>query len=340
MTVLVCGECGHRNVLRSRFEAQCTECGSEDLEPEATLAASLGQLKGPMMKMGQMLGYVDVGLPEGLRSAFSALHTSAQPIAAHRVHRVLDEALGQPEVQFMPRQPAVDLLGVLDLDEQFDPGVPAPELGQHAGQQVGADRRARPDRQPSPPDSTPVGHRFLRRACQGEQAPRVVGQEFTGSIEKFFPVGVWFESVTSQSDIDMDKAAGLNTYVELTDNSDLPLIRADPVQLQRVLANLVENAVKFSPSGEPVRVSAGGDARVVVSVTNGGRTIPPSQRPHVFEPFFRAGDGAAGSGLGLAICRGFVEANGGRIQLQAHGSAHCTTFNVSFPPARRPSEVQ
>ncbi|HET9257234.1 MAG TPA: hypothetical protein VFO16_18825 [Pseudonocardiaceae bacterium] len=44
---------------------------------------------------------------------------------------------------------------------------------------------------------------------------------------KFFPIGVWFESVIGQSDIDMDKAAGLNTYVELTDNSDLPLIRAN-----------------------------------------------------------------------------------------------------------------
>ena len=63
----------------------------------------------------------------------------------------LDEALGQPEVQLVPGQPAVDLLGVLDQDEQFDPGVPVPELGHHAGQQVGADRRARPDRQPSPP---------------------------------------------------------------------------------------------------------------------------------------------------------------------------------------------
>jgi predicted unusual protein kinase regulating ubiquinone biosynthesis (AarF/ABC1/UbiB family) len=68
----------------------------EDVEPEVTVVASLGQLKGPMMKMGQMLGYVDVGLPDALRSALAALHTNAQPLDAARVHRVLDEDLGDP----------------------------------------------------------------------------------------------------------------------------------------------------------------------------------------------------------------------------------------------------
>src|SRR5262249_12011048 len=65
-----------------------------DVEPEALVAASLGELKGPMMKMGQMLGYVDIGLPDALRAALSALQTSAQPLDAARIHRVLDEALG------------------------------------------------------------------------------------------------------------------------------------------------------------------------------------------------------------------------------------------------------
>ena len=67
-----------------------------DLDPEAEIAASFGQLKGPMMKVGQMLGYVNVGLPEALRSALSALHTGAQPLDGDRIHRVLDEDLGDP----------------------------------------------------------------------------------------------------------------------------------------------------------------------------------------------------------------------------------------------------
>jgi predicted unusual protein kinase regulating ubiquinone biosynthesis (AarF/ABC1/UbiB family)/ribosomal protein L7/L12 len=70
--------------------------GAGDLDPEAEVAASFGQLKGPMMKVGQMLGYVDVGLPDALRSALSALHTSAQPLDAAWIHRILDEDLGDP----------------------------------------------------------------------------------------------------------------------------------------------------------------------------------------------------------------------------------------------------
>jgi ribosomal protein L7/L12 len=68
----------------------------EDVEPEAIVAGSLGQLKGPMMKMGQLLGYVDIGLPDALRSAFAALQTNAQPLDTARIHRVLDEDLGDP----------------------------------------------------------------------------------------------------------------------------------------------------------------------------------------------------------------------------------------------------
>jgi predicted unusual protein kinase regulating ubiquinone biosynthesis (AarF/ABC1/UbiB family) len=67
-----------------------------DVEPEAAIVASLGQLKGPMMKVGQMLGYVDVGLPDPLRSALSALHTKAPPLGLDHIHAVLDEDLGDP----------------------------------------------------------------------------------------------------------------------------------------------------------------------------------------------------------------------------------------------------
>jgi two-component system sensor histidine kinase KdpD len=126
--------------------------------------------------------------------------------------------------------------------------------------------------------------------------------------------------------------------IEIDLPDDLPLVRADPVQLQRVFANLIENAVKFSPPDEPVQVSGGGQDNVVVTVSDGGQGIPPSQRLKVFEPFFRNGDGAAGSGLGLAICKGFVEANGGRIKVKPRRGPG-TAFSVSFPAAPQPSEL-
>jgi two-component system sensor histidine kinase KdpD len=132
--------------------------------------------------------------------------------------------------------------------------------------------------------------------------------------------------------------------VEIDLPLDLPLVQADAAQLERVFSNLLENAVKFSPPGTPVRVTGGATPeRVTVRVTDQGRGIPPAHRARVFEPFFRGrsdGDGdrrgSAGSGLGLAICRGFVEANGGRILLQSDGRPG-TSFAVTFPVVRQPA---
>jgi len=126
--------------------------------------------------------------------------------------------------------------------------------------------------------------------------------------------------------------------IELALPADLPLVRADAAQLERVFSNLLENAIKFSPQGSPVSVTGSpATGRVTVQVTDLGRGIPLSQRARVFEPFFRGRPGSGtGSGLGLAICRGFVEANGGRILLQT-GAERGTSFLVSFPVARQPT---
>jgi two-component system sensor histidine kinase KdpD len=126
--------------------------------------------------------------------------------------------------------------------------------------------------------------------------------------------------------------------VEIELPEDLPLVRADSVQLERVFANLVENAVKFSPEGAPVTISgAVAPGGVTVRVRDRGQGIPPGRREHVFEPFFRGRQGGAGSGLGLAISRGFVEANGGRIALQTR-RGDGTAFAVTFPLADRAPE--
>ncbi len=126
--------------------------------------------------------------------------------------------------------------------------------------------------------------------------------------------------------------------IEFALPADLPLVRADASQLERVFSNLLENAIKFSPAQAPVRVSGGATGgRVTVRVTDQGRGIPTQYRAQVFEPFFRGrGESGSGSGLGLAICRGFVEANGGRILLQA-GAEGGTSFAVSFPIVAQPA---
>ncbi len=126
--------------------------------------------------------------------------------------------------------------------------------------------------------------------------------------------------------------------IELGVPDDLPLVRADAAQLERVFSNLIENAVKFSEPGAPVQITGGaGPAWVTVRVIDHGPGIPLEQRRHIFEPFFRGrgGGGAGGSGLGLAIARGFVEANGGNVVVQSNVGLG-TSFAVRFPRVPQP----
>lgn len=131
---------------------------------------------------------------------------------------------------------------------------------------------------------------------------------------------------------------GPGAVIELPD--DLPLVRADHAQMERVLANLLDNAARFSPPGRPVRVTGGvGGGWVTVRVIDEGPGVPLGQRTAVFEPFHR-GRGArtaAGAGLGLAICKGFVEANGGRIRLAPDPSGPGTAVAVSLPLVSQPA---
>ncbi len=103
--------------------------------------------------------------------------------------------------------------------------------------------------------------------------------------------------------------------IEVDVSETLPLVDADPALLERVVANLVSNALQWSPPGEPVRIRAGAVAgRIHLGVADRGPGIPPADRDKVFQPFQRLGDRAPGGvGLGLAVARGFVEAVGGQL---------------------------
>ncbi|MEU8852028.1 ATP-binding protein [Streptomyces sp. NPDC048564] len=96
----------------------------------------------------------------------------------------------------------------------------------------------------------------------------------------------------------------------------LPMISVDKGLLERVVANVVENAVKYSPDGDPVTVSASALAdRVEVRVVDRGPGVPDEAKSRIFEPFQRYGDAPRGDGvgLGLAVARGFTEAMGGTL---------------------------
>ena len=110
---------------------------------------------------------------------------------------------------------------------------------------------------------------------------------------------------------------------------DLPLLRADAAQLERALANVLENAARFAGT-EPVSVRGrlvGQD--VLLRIKDRGPGVRREDLERIFEPFYRTGKNHAGSGLGLAIARGFVEVNVGRIRAESQ-AGQGTCFVVRF----------
>jgi two-component system, OmpR family, sensor histidine kinase KdpD len=128
--------------------------------------------------------------------------------------------------------------------------------------------------------------------------------------------------------------------IRLSLDPDVPALMADAAQLERVFANLLENAQRYS-SGLPVSVQVRRlAARVIVRVVDQGPGIGAGEQERIFEAFYRGpqsgGRTWTGSGLGLAIAKGFVEANGGTIAVESL-PGQGSSFVVSFPV---PEEAQ
>jgi PAS domain S-box-containing protein len=119
---------------------------------------------------------------------------------------------------------------------------------------------------------------------------------------------------------------------------DLPPVRADRAKLEEILINLIDNAIKYSPEGAPVRVAArpAGD-EIEVAVEDRGIGIAPEDVAHLFEKFQRivtpATRDIGGTGLGLYIVKGLVEAHGGRVWVESVPGAG-STFCFTLPRAR------
>jgi signal transduction histidine kinase len=118
-------------------------------------------------------------------------------------------------------------------------------------------------------------------------------------------------------------------------------VRTRRTDLERMLRNLLENAVRHSPPEGKVSVSAStSSSGVVVLVADGGSGVQPADRPRVFEPFWRGADqtasGAPGAGLGLAIARQIARAHGGDIELDESPQGGAL-FRITLPEGRRPA---
>ncbi len=139
----------------------------------------------------------------------------------------------------------------------------------------------------------------------------------------------------------LDVLAADDDRVDVDVPDQIPPVEVDPAQLERALANVIENALKFSPADARVSLRAmTEDGEVLVRVTDAGPGIPAQERERVFEPFVRgtAVNGDRGSGLGLAIARGFVGLNGGRLWIEpAPGGG--SEFVIALPAAVLPANV-
>lgn len=133
--------------------------------------------------------------------------------------------------------------------------------------------------------------------------------------------------------------------VEVRLPPDLPLALLDGLLIEQVFVNLLENAVKYTPAGTPLEISASvRDGAIVVDVADRGPGFPPGEEERIFHKFYRlpGAVGTGGVGLGLTICQGMVTAHGGRIwaENRAGGGAvfHFTLPLVGTPPSGVPAE--
>jgi K+-sensing histidine kinase KdpD len=120
----------------------------------------------------------------------------------------------------------------------------------------------------------------------------------------------------------------------------MPVGRFDFVHSLRILVNLIENALKYSPVDAPIEVAMRGEGEwIAIAVADRGRGVPPAERERIFEPFYRPAGGspdgarAGGAGLGLAIARRLAQAQAGTLTYEdRHGGG--SIFTLRLPAAR------
>jgi two-component system sensor histidine kinase KdpD len=127
--------------------------------------------------------------------------------------------------------------------------------------------------------------------------------------------------------------------------ADLPLVPCDDVLIQQVFMNLLENAVKYSPIGSAIEISAHVAGRnVIVAVADQGLGLTPGDEQRVFDKFYRVDPSGApgGVGLGLAICRGILDLHNGRVWAENRptgGAVFQFSLPLTLPTTESPSPV-
>lgn len=134
--------------------------------------------------------------------------------------------------------------------------------------------------------------------------------------------------------------------IEISIDSELPPIKGDPILLERIIGNLLENALRFNPKGRPVTIAAFQvEERIEIRIIDHGPGLSTKDRAKLFTPFQRLGDrdNSTGVGLGLAIVKGFTELMNGRISIEETyqgGLTMALSFPIGEDNSQQVSEVE
>ncbi len=132
--------------------------------------------------------------------------------------------------------------------------------------------------------------------------------------------------------------------VTLDLDSNLPIVRADPAQVEQALVQILDNAAKYSAEGAPIGVAAHRNRQtVMLSVHDCGAGLTGEEKGQVGERFFRGPRHAAitsGSGLGLWIANAFITANGGTVEVESKGAGCGTTVSIRLPVSPEPKSIE
>ncbi|MGE7137766.1 ATP-binding protein [Luteibacter sp. NPDC031894] len=168
-------------------------------------------------------------------------------------------------------------------------------------------------------DMTRLGHGTLKLSRDWVDAGEIVAAA-VGRMRKLFP----------------------DTRVDVQLPHDTVLLHAHPALIEQAVFNILENAARFSPPSEPVRVVVRSEAgRLLVDVVDRGPGIPEDEREKIFDMFHsvaRGDRGKQGTGLGLAICRGMIGAHGGSVEALPNVGGG-TTIRISLPLPAPPDEI-
>ena len=150
-----------------------------------------------------------------------------------------------------------------------------------------------------------------------------------------------FEEIVGSALARVEKQIG-QRRVDIDLSPELPLVPLDPLLVEQVLINLLDNAIKYTPEGASIEISASvEDGAVRVTVADRGPGFAPGEEARIFEKFYRGQDAGtrSGAGLGLAIARGIVEAHGGRITAEPRPGGGAL-FRFTLPLAAEAPEVR